>query len=150
MSYILNMKACWRAHNSCSSSSSSYSSVVICTSYWTIGASLAPVCQGWQPCSVISPVSLSRFSAGLEAPAGRWWGGCEEGRKREKDVMSSLCFLKSLSLSRGKRQNLWDRNRAFEASVKHIVAILRRITGSKNMQLTVVWGMLLHNSSSPC
>lgn len=77
MSYILNTKACWQAQNS-HSSSFSFSSVVICASYWTFGAILVPVCRGRQPCPVISPDGLSRFSAVLQAPTGSWWEAVRE------------------------------------------------------------------------
>lgn len=47
---------------------------LLCVWYWTFGDTLVSVCQGWQPCPVISPVSFSRSSAGWEALGGRWWG----------------------------------------------------------------------------
>lgn len=154
MGYILNMKACCRAHNSCSSSSSSQSLVVICTSYWTFGASLVPVCQGWQLCPVISPASLYRSSAGLEVSASRpaecrWWGDWKEETKRERESRVFSQFPKCpLPVKREKASE--DRNRNFEASFKHIEAIFRKDNRLQNMQSTVVWGMLLHNSWSPC
>lgn len=149
---ILNMKASWRADDS----SSSRSSVVSRVSYWTFGESLVHVCQGWQPCVVISPVILSRFSAGLEAVAGRWWGSCENVRLRERERKSRVFSLLPNSLSAltltvtvrselswwmrvfanfyqsyhavthrtslsREKQNQRDRQRGFEASVRHIV-----------------------------
>lgn len=82
----------------------------------------------------------------------RWWGDCKEGSEREREkekVMSSLRFPNALSLSRGKKQVKTEIE-----TLKQVSSILKpflgRITGSKNMQLTVIGGMLLHNSWSLC
>lgn len=57
----------------------------MCIPYWTFGETLVSVCQSWQLSPVISPVNLSRFSAGWEALAGRWWGA-----ERKLEINSSL------------------------------------------------------------
>lgn len=98
MSRILNMKASWRAHNPSSPPLFllpffSCNQCLILNIWWEP----LPVCQGWQPCPVISPVNLSRSSVGQEALAGRWWGSKRERKSRVFSPSLTLCFPNSLS-----------------------------------------------------
>lgn len=78
-------------------------------------------------CAVISPDGLSRFSAGLQAPAGRWW---EAVRKAEESRVFGLLFQHSFvnlvnllctndglggDSNHSKSLSLWHKRQAFKS-----------------------------------